>query len=279
MKKFFLITLTALLLLLFLSPIKSVYANEIPNALTVRSKFYTSFNTSTKERAWNIMLASKSLNKTLVEPNTEFSFNSVVGERSLKRGYKTSKVIFDGEFTEGVGGGVCQVSSTLYNAILTAGLQITEYHPHSLPVSYVAPSFDAMVSFGYADLKFVNNTKFPVVILTDVEDFRLTVIIKGAPKGEKYIRESQIVKTVSPPEAEIIVDTEFNYPELKKGERKFLAYPKDGYKSVGRLIKVDEKGRQTVVFSRKDYYSPQRGKIIEGISEIEPRLSENTLDN
>ena len=124
----------------------------------LRSSFFTTFYSSKEERVNNIEIASKSIDGIMIESGGEFSFNKVVGERSEKRGYKKAVAIIKGEFTESVGGGVCQVSSTLYNAVILADLKIVEYHPHSLPVSYVAPSFDAMVSWGYADLRFENNT-------------------------------------------------------------------------------------------------------------------------
>ena len=239
--------------------------------LSVRSKFYTSFNLDLQERTHNIKLATKSLDKTLIEPNAEFSFNLRVGERTEKRGYKKATVISLGEFTEGVGGGVCQVSTTLYNAFLTAGLTITEYHPHSLPVNYVAPSFDAMVSYGYADLKAVNCTNYPVIIRACVENNRIIITIKGEPLTEKYVRKSVVTEIVAPELPQVVVDVDFNYPELKKGEQKFLVYPKDGVKSTGELVKVLPNGKEISVFKRKDFYRPPRGKIIQGISEIQPR--------
>ena len=110
-----------------------------PSSLTTRASFYTSYPSSTAERKHNIILASKSIDNTFIDVGGEFSFNLVVGDRTEKRGYKKSKIIINGDFADGIGGGVCQVSTTLYNAVLLAGLEIIEYHPHSLPVSYVAP--------------------------------------------------------------------------------------------------------------------------------------------
>ncbi len=277
MRKLFKIIIIFISVFYFLgvSPLKA-HALEI-ETLSVRSRFYTSFNTSSSERIWNIKLAAKALDKTLIEPNQEFSFNERVGERTEKRGYKKATIISFGEFSEGVGGGVCQVSTTLFNAFLTAGLTITEYHPHSLPVGYIAPSFDAMVSYGSADLKAVNCTPYPIIIRTSVEDFKLTVTVKGAPKEEKYVRKSEVVSVVKPEAPEVIIDVDFNYPELKKGEKKFIAYPKDGLKSKGEVVKILKSGKEVTVFSRKDFYRPIRGKIIEGISEIEPRETEGEL--
>ena len=117
-----------------------------PKKIVLRAEFSTNYSSSTDARKFNVALASKTLDNTLVDINGEFSFNYTVGERTERRGYKKAKIIVGGEFVDGVGGGVCQVSTTLYNAVLLAGLKIIECHPHSLPVSYVAPSFDAMVN-------------------------------------------------------------------------------------------------------------------------------------
>ena len=152
-----------------------------PQQLVLRSKFFTSYPSSTEERKSNIKLAAKSLDYAFVDVGGEFSFNQTVGARTEKRGYKTAKIIVGGEFVDGVGGGVCQVSTTLYNAVLLAGLKVTEFHAHSLPVSYVAPSFDAMVNSGSADLKFINNTHNPVYIRAFADDATLTIEIYGEP--------------------------------------------------------------------------------------------------
>lgn len=109
------------------------------------------------------------MNLTEIANGEEFSFNAAVGERTEERGYSTAKVIENGKFVEGVGGGVCQVSSTVYNCALLSGLTVTERHRHSLAVSYVEPSFDAMVSYSYADLRFYNDTGKSVFIVADAD--------------------------------------------------------------------------------------------------------------
>ena len=137
-----------------------------PKDIVLRATFSTDYSKSSAERKHNVGLAAKSLDNVFVDAGGEFSFNKTVGERTYKRGYKSAKIIVNGEFTEGVGGGVCQVSTTLYNAALLAGLEISEVNQHSVAVSYVAPSFDAMVNSGSADLRFINRTHNPVIIRT-----------------------------------------------------------------------------------------------------------------
>ncbi|HKL94383.1 MAG TPA: VanW family protein, partial [Clostridia bacterium] len=106
----------------------------------LRATFSTTYSNSSPNRKHNIKLAASKLNITLY-PDEIFSFNRIVGERSEARGFLTAHIILDGKFVDGVGGGVCQVSTTLYNCALLSDLEILCAHRHSLPVSYVAPSF------------------------------------------------------------------------------------------------------------------------------------------
>ena len=249
-----------------------------PKKIVLRSKFYTSYPSSSEERKHNIFLASKALNNTMVDSNCEFSFNLTVGPRTEKRGYKTAKIIFNGQFVDGVGGGVCQVSTTLYNAVLLAGLKITEYHPHSLAVNYVAPSFDAMVNSGSADLKFINTTHNPVFIKTYADESRLSIEIYGEKMNETYTRESVIEQEITAPDYVIKKDVKGEFPDLFIGERKVLSYKKNGIASKGVLIKkVNGKivSRNTI---RKDRYNFVAGVIIEGTTPP-PETNENKDDD
>ncbi len=241
------------------------FYNLQPSALTQRASFYTSYSSSVPERKHNIKLASKSIDKTLVDVGGEFSFNLVVGERTEKKGYKKSKIIVNGEFVDGIGGGVCQVSTTLYNAVLLAGLEIVEYHPHSLPVSYVAPSFDAMVNSSYADLKFRNNTKNPIIIRAYADDERLKIVILGQKMLEKYERESVLLQTI-PVLDDVIIDEKNEYPDVFKGESKKVKFGKEGYVSQGYLIKVLN-GKRIKKKIRQDKYNATRGLIVYGNAE------------
>lgn len=241
-----------------------------PKKLCVRSEFYTSFCCSTEERKSNIKLAASSLNNFLLDVGAEFSFNATVGERTEARGYKKAKIIVGGRFADGVGGGVCQVSTTLYNAVLLAGLKITEYHPHTLPVSYIAPSFDAMVNSGSADLRFVNNTRNPIIINTFVNDSIIRITITGEPLVGKYSRESIITETIPAPKEEYSLDTELKYPNLYKGEEKVISYSKAGLKSEGYLIRTINGRKVSSVKIRKDVYSPMRGLVVLGNAIREP---------
>ncbi len=245
-----------------------------PKNLTLRAEFYTSYTASTEERKHNIALATKAIDGAFIDVGGEFSFNRTVGARTEARGYKNAKIIVNGKFVDGVGGGVCQVSTTLYNAVLLAGLKITEYHAHSLPVSYVAPSFDAMVNGGSADLRFINDTDNPIILHAVADESKLTVKIIGEPNLESYERVSKVIENIAPPQPEIIYDGDGEYPDLYEGEQKVLSYGKNGLKSEGYII---TKRNGKTVKNRKirtDTYKPLKGLIIIGKATPPPEIEE-----
>ena len=225
--------------------------------IVLRGEFFTEYNNSSAERKHNIYLATKSLNNTIIFPYEVFSFNDVIGERTSSRGYKNAKIIVGGQFVDGIGGGVCQVSTTLYNACLTSGLNVIEYHPHTLQVNYVKPSFDAMVNSGYADLKIENQTANPVIIKASANGSKLTVKIYGEPLIYKVSLKSEIVATVKP-QPPIIQYTN----DQTLTEEKYVVYPKDGVKSVGKIIMRDKQGKVYEKLFRKDYYKEIRGILL-----------------
>lgn len=141
-------------------------------------------------RGHNITLAAGKLNGTLVKPNGIFSFNDTVGLRTAAAGYKVAGVILDGQLADGIGGGVCQVSSTLYNAILLAGLTPTARTSHALPSAYCPPGLDATVADGQIDLQFRNQLAHSIYLLTNADEHTLTVYVLGtqADLGGKTIR-------------------------------------------------------------------------------------------
>ncbi len=261
----------ALALIISVSVCKTHVANAMPfydlqpKELCLRAEFYTSYPSSSDERKNNVWLATKSINGTMIDVGGEFSFNRTVGARTLKRGYKNAKIIVDGKFVDGVGGGVCQVSTTLYNAVLLAGLKITEYHPHSLTVSYVAPSFDAMVNSGSADLRFINNTHNPVIIYAVADGSTLKISVWGEPMKEKYVRQSVIKEYVTPIQ-EVMTDTLGEYPDVYEGEQKVISYGKQGLISEGFLVKQINGKTISVRKVRSDKYRAINGVTVIGTS-------------
>jgi vancomycin resistance protein YoaR len=127
-------------------------------------QYVTYYNTGNKNRSHNLALASKTINNHVVFPGEVFSFNLVVGRRTEDRGYLRAPIIVRGELSEGIGGGICQVSSTLFNATDRAGLQIIQRYSHSRDVPYVLPGRDATVSWGGPDFSFQNQYNQPILI-------------------------------------------------------------------------------------------------------------------
>lgn len=126
--------------------------------------YTTFFNASNKTRSYNISLAIKAINNQVIFPGETFSFNKVVGKRTAKKGYLRAPIIIKGKVYEGIGGGICQVSSTLFNAVDQAGLKIIERYSHSKKVPYVPPGRDATVSWYGPDFIFSNNYNQPILI-------------------------------------------------------------------------------------------------------------------
>lgn len=164
---------------------------------TLLSSCTTYYSEENLGRAHNVELAAGRIAGTVLLPRASFSFNAAAGERSGENGYWEAPVIENGEYVMGIGGGVCQVSSTLFYAALEAGVRVSESHPHSLPVSYIPPSLDAMVS-KWSDLKLFNCRAFPVRIEATAEDGVLTVRIFGTPDGLLYRAESEVLARIPP---------------------------------------------------------------------------------
>jgi vancomycin resistance protein YoaR len=136
---------------------------EVIRSMRIGS-YVTSFNPQNKNRSNNIQLAAKAINNSVVFPGETFSFNQTVGKRTAGRGYLRAPVIVRGEFSEDIGGGICQVSSTLYNAVDNAGLTIVQRFSHTRSVPYIPPGRDATVSWYGPDFEFKNEYNQPVLI-------------------------------------------------------------------------------------------------------------------
>ncbi len=143
--------------------------------------FSTSYSSSTSGRKKNVALAAEKINGTVIAAGETFSFNDVVGARTIANGFSKAPEYSNGETVEGVGGGTCQVSTTLFNSVLLADLQIVSRSAHSKPVHYVARGRDATVSTGGPDFKFKNNTDYPIKITASANGSTLAISIYGAP--------------------------------------------------------------------------------------------------
>ncbi|WP_246569575.1 VanW family protein [Lentibacillus saliphilus] len=151
-------------------------------------EYTTHFKHQHKERSHNIDLAAQAINNHVVFPGESFSFNEVVGKRTEERGYMRAPVIVKGELSEGIGGGICQVSSTLFNAVSLKGIQIVKRYSHSRDVPYVPPGRDAAVSWWGPDFVFKNRYSQPLLIRAAAKNGTLHVQIYSTPhvkvKGE-----------------------------------------------------------------------------------------------
>ena len=166
---------------------------------------YTTTTTNNKARNENVRIASEALNGLIIQPGEEFSFNLTTGNRTPDKGYQPAGAYVNGVLVEEPGGGVCQVSSTLYNAVVFAGLKTTERHAHSYEPSYVTPGEDAMVSYdGHSgpDMKFINNSSTAIGIKTSFANQKLTVSVYGSPILEEGVTLSMVstkTKDLDPP--------------------------------------------------------------------------------
>ncbi len=159
--------------------------------------YSTAFNPSNVERSDNIRLAAKKINGCLLEPGEVFSFNKVVGRRDEQSGFKTAKVYQSGEIVDGVGGGICQVSSTLFNAVLLADMEVVERTNHSMPVNYVENGRDATVSYDSIDFVFKNTASYPIRLDVNVGNGILTCKICGINEDNKTVRiTTETVETI-----------------------------------------------------------------------------------
>ena len=147
-----------------------LYGSGMLSASTKKvSEYITYFDVNDEAKRVNITQAANSINGSVVKPGEEFSFNKTVGPTTKARGYKEGRIFIDGKDAMGYGGGVCQVSSTLYCAVINKGLKTVERHSHSKPVKYVHEGFDAATSYGGKDFRFVNNKSYPIVIRAFVD--------------------------------------------------------------------------------------------------------------
>jgi vancomycin resistance protein YoaR len=210
-------------------PVCPAAEKEIVKKIVKRAEFSTYFEDN-PPREHNIKLAAAQFDGLTVESGAEVSFNKIVGQRVQNRGYREAKIIIDGEYTEGIGGGVCQVSTTVFNAAVRAGLHITGSSNHSLYSSYVPMGHDAMVTAA-VDLRFVNNTGAPVYFETAAADNRLTVTVYGRDKGSGVHYRLSAVTSKEYPPAEIM---DKDFPVGDDTVKDFILHPENYEKIITR---------------------------------------------
>ena len=199
---------------------------ELMNSFTKISSFTTE-TTSNSNRNTNIQLSAQAINGKTVLPGETFSFNEATGQRTASKGYKEATAIAGGQNVPEIGGGVCQTSSTLFNAVARANLEIVYRSPHAWPSSYVPKGMDATVNWPNLDFKFRNNTDWPVFIIASYSNRKVTVEIYGMSLGDgvSIDLESKVTQTIKPPSGVNYVLNE----ELPVGTEKKTISARTGY--------------------------------------------------
>ncbi len=215
----------------------------------------TSLNAGNKPRTNNVRLACEHINGTILNPGDEFSYNTVVGQRTAERGFQSAGAYANGQVIDEVGGGVCQPSSTLYMAVLRADLEVTERHNHSFTVAYTPLGEDATVSWGGPDFRFKNNTKYPIKIIASQSGGSCNMKLVGTKTSDKKVSlNTEILSTLN---YETVEKTDSS---LSPGERKTSQSGTTGYKTVTYKT-ITENGQSTTVKANNSYYK-KRDKIV-----------------
>ena len=247
----------------------------------VLATYKTEYNASNKDRSTNLEVAARNINGTIILPGEEFSYNKEVGQRTYENGFKDAHIFSGGKVVDGLGGGICQVSSTLYNAVLMADLEVTERKNHMLYPEYVKPSLDATVVWGSIDFRFKNNRQTPIKIEAIVRNGIATTTIYG-----KKLKDDPIIEIESVIEKTVPYTTVTEYDDtMDEGKSVVTQDPVNGYVSKAYRIEKDETGKEvsrTLISS--DTYR-QTSKIITVgtkkvvvVQPIEPEVTEPSED-
>ena len=229
------------------------------------SSFSTNFSSSAEGRAVNIGLSTKSINGTLLMPGDVFSFNGVVGERTVQKGYQSAGIIIGDRLEQGLGGGICQVSSTLYNAILGTGLMSVERIHHTFPSSYVPIGQDATVDYGNLDYKFKNTYTHPIFIEGYISSRNLYFNIYSSSSLIKktYTVTNEVLETTEP-KIEKIPD-----PTKYVGELEIVQKAYSGYK-----VRVTRKTFENGILINTQIINNDTYKVINGITKVGTKKKE-----
>ena len=247
-------------------PLKTLYPDVTTNEIGTEAfpdklaTYSTSYASSNANRSTNIALAASKINGTVLMPGEEFSFNGTVGKRTAANGFKTATVYSNGQVTTDYGGGICQVSSTLYNTVLKANLEITNRVNHTFTVGYVPIGLDATVSWGSPDFKFKNNRSYPIKIVATTSNKRLTISVFGLKEDVEYEVELVSYKTGTIPYSTVYTTDS----SLGKGKTKVVQSGSNGATSVAyKILKLNGKEVSRTLLS-KDRYSPHNQIIARG---------------
>ena len=225
---------------------------ELAKVKDLLSSYSTNFRTSGAARVTNINVATDRINGTVLYPGEEFSVNETIQPRDAAHGYKEAGSYEGGQTVQSYGGGVCQVSTTLYNAVILAELGVTERQSHSMTVSYVPLSMDAAIAGDYLDFKFVNNTEAPIYIEGYTKGKDLYFNIYGEetrPANREISFETVVLETMDP-------GTQFTASEDPIGSVIQTQSKHIGYKTqLWKIVKVDGVEKSRELFNKSSYRS------------------------
>jgi len=235
------------------------------------AKFTTIYDAGNTNRASNIALAAKTINGTILLPGEEFSYNKIIGNTTKEKGYKLGGAYVGGKVVQAYGGGVCQVSTTIYNAVLYANLEIIERHNHSYSVAYVPAGRDATVSYGGKDFKFKNSRTYPIRIDANAKNGVISVTITGIKEEKEYdIELTSTVLSTTPCET-----TYEKVSTLNEGQEKVIQKGHSGQTSVAyKIVKYNGQVISKTVLS-KDTYKPMNKIVQVGTKKVSKKIEES----
>ncbi len=236
--------------------------SKVQDNLGTFSTKYTNKGGSDNNRIINMEIAASRIDGTILYPGEVFSTNEKFGETTKANGYKPAPTILNGKFVDEYGGGVCQISSTLYNAVLYSEVDVVERQNHSLKVGYLDYGYDATLAGDYIDFKFKNSTNYPIYIESYVTDNEVVCSIYGydeRPDNRSLKFENALVEVIEPG-PRVVKETE----ELKEGEEKVEVKPLKGYKyKLYKLVYVDGKLTEKLLVNNS-YYKPRAEEVLVG---------------
>lgn len=237
--------------------VKDLGTEAFPDRL---STFSTNYLTSNVNRTTNLRLAAEKINGTILMPNEEFSYNQTVGERTIQAGYKEAAIYSNGSVVNGLGGGICQISSTLYDTVVMANLDVTVRRNHQFVTSYVDAGKDATVVWGSQDFKFVNTRKYPIRIEATVSGGVATISIWGIKEEVEYDISIETKRI-----ATIAYTTQYiQDPSLPAGTEVVKQAGSNGRKvEAYKVVRLNGQVVSTTLLS-KDTYNPMKRIIHVG---------------
>lgn len=219
--------------------------------------FSTNYNAGDTNRTTNLKLSAGKINGTVLLPGDEFSYNKIVGERTIQAGYKMAATFSGGKVVDGLGGGICQISSTLYDAVVMANLDVTVRRNHQFVTSYLPGGKDATVVWGSQDFKFVNSRKYPVRITATVSGGVATVQVWGVKEEVEYDITIETKKTATIPyTTQYVKDS-----TLPKGTQKVVQNGNNGSKyEAYKVMRLNGEVVSRTLLSKDKYNA--KNKIV-----------------